>query len=305
MAEGVGQEDSFVWENESWAFLNSDKSGGSDENPSNKLHHDSNNSNCPTPREAEAGARPSSRKRKARKGKQPATGGDDQVGKGVESDHEMHIWTERERRKKMRSMFSNLQALLPQLPSKADKSTIVDEAVNYIRSLQQTLQKLQKQKLEMLQGLTTINYDHRSLISPNKLLGTESSSREAFLADQGPSSYHQLMTNNPNPLVVPRYPTCFRTWAAPNMVLNVCGDKAQINICCPKKAGLFSAICYFLEKHKVEVLSAHVSSDHYRSMYMIQVHASGALDQFAEAFSLDDIFQLAIGDIMMYMSSLS
>lgn len=33
-------------------------------------------------------------------------------------DHEIHIWTERERRKKMRDMFSKLHALLPQLPPK-------------------------------------------------------------------------------------------------------------------------------------------------------------------------------------------
>ncbi|TYI95014.1 hypothetical protein E1A91_D02G247700v1 [Gossypium mustelinum] len=68
--------------------------------------------------------------------------------KGSESDdeHDMHIWTERERRKKMRNMFSNLHALLPHLPPKADKSTIVDEAVNYIKTLQQTLQNLQKTK---------------------------------------------------------------------------------------------------------------------------------------------------------------
>ena len=43
-------------------------------------------------------------------------GGDDK--KVGDSDHEIHIWTERERRKKMRNMFANLHALLPQLPSK-------------------------------------------------------------------------------------------------------------------------------------------------------------------------------------------
>lgn len=37
---------------------------------------------------------------------------------GGESEHEMHIWTERERRKKMRNMFSSLHSLLPQLPAK-------------------------------------------------------------------------------------------------------------------------------------------------------------------------------------------
>lgn len=36
------------------------------------------------------------------------------------SEHEMHIWTERERRKKMRNMFASLQALLPNVSSKVN-----------------------------------------------------------------------------------------------------------------------------------------------------------------------------------------
>jgi hypothetical protein len=49
-------------------------------------------------------------------------GGGKGKGKGVEAtemDHALHIWTERERRKKMKNMFSTLHALLPQLPEKA------------------------------------------------------------------------------------------------------------------------------------------------------------------------------------------
>lgn len=38
--------------------------------------------------------------------------------RGCESEHEVHIWTERERRKKMKNMFSSIQALLPDLPPK-------------------------------------------------------------------------------------------------------------------------------------------------------------------------------------------
>ncbi|XP_057420426.1 transcription factor bHLH95-like [Lotus japonicus] len=33
-------------------------------------------------------------------------------------DHEVHIWIEREKRKKMRNMFGTLHSFLPQLPSK-------------------------------------------------------------------------------------------------------------------------------------------------------------------------------------------
>ncbi|OMO74672.1 hypothetical protein COLO4_26545 [Corchorus olitorius] len=96
---------------------------------------------------------------------------------GDQSEHEMHIWTERERRKKMRNMFSNLHALLPQLPAKADKSTIVDEAVTYIKSLQQTLQTLQKQKLEKLRS-ATLMADSSSIITSHQ--GTGGASTDQF-----------------------------------------------------------------------------------------------------------------------------
>ena len=55
-----------------------------------------------------------SRKGGLKKGKANGNCGDG----GDQSEHEMHIWTERERRKKMRNMFSSLHALLPQLPAK-------------------------------------------------------------------------------------------------------------------------------------------------------------------------------------------
>lgn len=62
-----------------------------------------------TPVEAEEQARAQVGKKRSRNGKAVS---------GGESEHEMHILTERERRKKMRNMFSNLHALLPHLPPK-------------------------------------------------------------------------------------------------------------------------------------------------------------------------------------------
>lgn len=153
----------------------------------------------------------------------------------------------------------------------ADKSTIVDEAVNYIKTLQHTLQKLQKQKLERLQGATTVNYEP-SIITSQKLAFD---SREAFLADQGSSSNLAITpSNSSNSLSVARVPAVFQSWTSPNVTLNVCGNEAQISVCSPKKPGLLTTICYVLEKHKLEVISAHVSSDYNRSMYMIQTNVS-------------------------------
>ncbi|KAA8536207.1 hypothetical protein F0562_028685 [Nyssa sinensis] len=299
MSEGVGHENLLLWENQSWAFSNSDNSGGSHEK-SRKRPPDSG-SNCQTPTGTEAA--PSGKKRSGVNKSGKEISGDVNEGKdgGVESDHEIHIWTERERRKKMRNMFSNLHSLLPQLPPKADKSTIVDEAVNYIKTLQQTLQKLQKQKLERLHGVTNINYD-TSIITSQQL--ARDSSREAFLADQGSSSNLAIIgANCSNSISVSRIPTAFQTWSSPNVILNVCGNEAHISVCSAKKPGLLTNICYVLDKHKLEVVSAHVSTDYSRSLYMIQAHASGVQDQFTKAFPVEEIYKQAAGEIMFCVSS--
>ncbi|RZC48457.1 hypothetical protein C5167_016880 [Papaver somniferum] len=307
---GGGGPGNFLFENQTWASvfssINSDNSGG---------------------KRSRGGAKSST-------GKGTSGGGDwNECKLGGESDHEIHIWTERERRKKMRNMFSNLHALLPQLPAKADKSTIVDEAVNYIKTLQHSLQKLQKQRLEMLRGgggggptLTTptvIDYEPSSsslvVASNSPTLNT----REAFLADQaGPSS--ASMNNNssssmindnmtfssaaPNNSlsVVPcinNIPSTFQTWSSPNVVLSVNGDDAQISVCAPRKPGLLTTCCYVLEKHKLEVVTAHVSSDCYRSMFMIHAHANGACDQFPEPLPVEEIYKLAVGEMIFWLNS--
>ncbi|GAV86333.1 HLH domain-containing protein, partial [Cephalotus follicularis] len=258
-----GGREKFVWENQSWDFSNSDNSGGSDEKSGEKLPLSRFDAQTETRAEAEA-------KEKKRGGGGVGVGNNEKGSEEVEggnvegeSDHEIHIWTERERRKKMRNMFANLHALLPHLPPKADKSTIVDEAVNYIKTLQHTLQKLQKQKLERLQGAT-----QPSIFTPPKL---PFNSREAFLADQGSSSSNLAINAN---LSVSQYPVLFQTWTASNVILNTCGDEAQISVCSPKNPCLLTTVCHILEKHNIEVISAHVSSDCNRSMYMIQARVS-------------------------------
>ncbi|KAK4599379.1 hypothetical protein RGQ29_009440 [Quercus rubra] len=186
------------------------------------------------------------RKRNRRSGKAEGGGG------GGESEHETHIRTERQRRKKMSNMFSSLHALLPQLPAKVDKSTIVNEAVNYIKTLEHTLETLQKQRIEKLQNGMLVEYE---------------------------------------------------TWSSPNVVLNLCGDDAQISVCSPRKPGLLATIFKILEKHKLNVVSAHISSDNCRSLYMIHAHAGGASDEYSEAFSVEEMFKLAVGEMNLWLLS--
>ncbi|WCJ17709.1 basic helix-loop-helix (bHLH) DNA-binding superfamily protein [Euphorbia peplus] len=281
---------SFLWESQTWPVLK----------------HTRMEQECEEPVVTEEVNK--TKKSGCRKGSEVVENGkgsrdDSKEEKGSESDHEIHIWTERERRKKMRNMFSNLHALLPQLPPKADKSTIVDEAVTYIKTLEQTLQKLEKQKQEKGKESTTICFDPPNSVPPHKI----PDSREAFLADQGSSSSNNAgtaaaSTNSSNLASISRYPVMFQTWTSSNVVLNICGDEAQISVCSTKKPGLFTAICYVLEKHNIEILSAHVSCDSNRCFYMIQAHVNGGCNQFAEAIPVEEIYRQAAGEIIGWIS---
>ncbi|KAL1564475.1 transcription factor bHLH95-like [Salvia divinorum] len=205
---------------------------------------------------------------------QPVMGKKRSAAVAAESeDHELHIWTERERRKKMRNMFSNLHSLLSHIPPKADKSTIVDEAVKYIKKLEHTLQELEKRKLLSLKDSSLIQW------------------REAFIGE----------LQGPNPVFAgPEYPPIFNTWTSPNVILNVCGRDAQISVCSVRNPGLLAAVCFMLEKNNLEVLSAHISSDRATCIYMIHARVYGGSDQ---AFPTEEIFKQAAAEIMTWLSS--
>ncbi|KAL0365382.1 UNVERIFIED_CONTAM: Transcription factor [Sesamum angustifolium] len=294
MAEELGHE---LWDDKTWEF----PTFGAEEDCGGKLAADVSNSEG----QAEE-ARPASGAAKGKKRSSAAIGTGDHQGRGggggESDDHELHIWTERERRKKMRNMFANLHALLPHLPAKADKSTIVDEAVNYIKKLQETLQALEKEKIDRLNGLITNNpiiYDP-SIITQQRLA---IQSREAFLAEQGSVA---LANPNPNPDPMfsgPEFLSIFKTWTSPNVILNVCGRDAHINVCSMKKPGLLTAICFVMEKHKLELVSAHVSSDRNRSMYMIHARGNGGSEQLSQAFPVEDIYKQAAAEIMLWVNS--
>lgn len=114
MAELLGHDDNFLWENQSWSFPN--LGDINEENNGKKLVDITNNTDGqkPAAKEEEAPSAAKGKKRSAAACKGGATA----VAAGGEPDHELHIWTERERRKKMRNMFGNLHALLPHLPPK-------------------------------------------------------------------------------------------------------------------------------------------------------------------------------------------
>lgn len=148
----------------------------------------------------------------------------------------------------------------------ADKSTIVDEAVSYIQKLQQSLEKLEKQKQDRLQCVSPLACE--SSVTSSQWQPYDS--KDSFIAD------HQGFSNsNLSNVVEPsKAPLAFQTWTSANLVLNICGDVAQFCICSTKKPGLMTTIAFVLEKHRIDVISASISRKHDGKIYMIQAHVS-------------------------------
>ncbi|KAL3032720.1 hypothetical protein AAZX31_02G097900 [Glycine max] len=261
----------FLWENHSWDPSNSDNSGESKQNMKSLDQVEEKDEAL------------MNKKRNRDQGN--ITSGEGKGEKCRESDHEMHIWTERERRKKMRNMFASLHALLPHLPSKADKSTVVDEAVAYIKNLEKTLEKLEKQKQERVQCVSTF--------------GCEPS---MFVTGQGSSNNNisnAIIGTTSNAL---SFPVAFdKTWASSNLVLNIFGDEAQFSICTAHKPGLMTTIGFVLEKYKIEVITANISCIGYGNACMIQAHGKRVSHQFLDANSVEEIYKQAAGEIMLWI----
>ncbi|XP_078435038.1 transcription factor bHLH95-like [Wolffia australiana] len=270
------------WDNNNWVYLDSDNSNGL-AGVGEKVAEEPGSIH---PTEMTKVSTQKRRRKCCKKGKALTGDKDCSVG-GEEPDHEIHIWTERERRKKMRNMFANLHLLLPQLPAKADKSTIVEEAIRMIRNLEASLKKLQNQITEKTRGVV--------LDSSLPIMTSRALSREAFMADHGkiiPSASSSDL----------HFSQCFQTWSSPNVVVSVTGADAHISICAVTRPGLISAIIYSLEKHKLDVLSAHFFCDYFRSMIMIHAQVNGTPDSFPEALPAEEIFKLAVEEIMTGIS---
>lgn len=180
----------------------------------------------------------------------------------------------------------------------ADKSSIVDEAVKYIRTLEHTLHTLEKQRVDKLRSCSTststIEHDQGLSISTKshrdhwEALDHRSRESITLAADTNYQGRHELRENTAAALltVLPALSdhhiqaTTFQTWISPNVVVNMCGEDAQISICSPRIPGLLATIFYILEEHKLEVISAHICSDLCRSMYMIHAHVSLAKTKY-------------------------
>ncbi|XP_051132918.1 transcription factor bHLH95-like [Andrographis paniculata] len=195
-----------------------------------------------------------------------------------ELEHEHHLISERERRKKMKNMFHDLGDMIPQLPPRADKVRIIDEAVAYIRKMQEVLHNLEKKKLE--EG------------EKQKMIKSESESESRMMNCAATVG--------------------LKTWASPNVVLTVAGNEAHLSIYYPRtnpypypKPQLLTVVCFLLHKYNLYPLFANINTTVWGRMLFFHLQAIGVPDHFpAESLLLvEEIYKQAASDIVAWISA--
>ncbi|KAI5391199.1 hypothetical protein KIW84_076163, partial [Lathyrus oleraceus] len=273
----------FIWENQSWSdLLNSENLGESNKQ---KLYMKSfNHKEGLNEGEVHVNKKQNRGGVVIRNENDINSGGKDEIYRDL--DHELHILAERERRKKMRNMFLNLHALLPELSSKANNSTIVDAAVKEIKNLKQIIEKLEKKKQEKLKYVSLFGSESSSAIK--KTHWHPYKSRETIITDHGSSSYNNnfptsaVATSCNNSKALAQYSplpqqVAFRTWSYQNVVLNISGGEAQFCICATKILGLLTRIIFVLENHRIDVVVANITCNRNGNFYMILTQARQCL----------------------------
>ncbi|GJN27525.1 hypothetical protein PR202_gb15555 [Eleusine coracana subsp. coracana] len=229
-------------------------------------------------------------------------GGSSNNGKGkdkgatMEMDRAMHIWTERERRKKMKNFYSTLHSLLPQLPHKADKATIVGEAVDYIKTLEGTVHMLEKLKMERMH---TQQFGASSSIvasaPPSMCHGTPTPQpRETNLANMvnNWSVQHAVEAGS-----TASPPALLQTWSAPNITLSVGGNEAFIGVRTSRQPCVLTKVLSVLEKHCIDIVTMSISSHQNQSMFNIHARINAA-----STTTMEDKYKLAASEMLQWIA---
>ncbi|KAG8064491.1 hypothetical protein GUJ93_ZPchr0004g40014 [Zizania palustris] len=214
----------------------------------------------------------------------------------AEMEHQLHIWTERERRKKMKNTYSALHALIPHLPDKADKISIVEGTIGYIRTLEDVIKNLERLKMERAcaQQGAAANFGEAS---------TQAARRLATEADMGNGLMNAPLQAAAEVTAAPA--TALQTWAAPNITLTMAGDvDAFINMCLPRKKASLTTVLFVLERNRIDVVTSTISSDQQgKTLFNIHVRINEASSHCTtKNLKPEAKYKLAVSELMIRLA---
>ncbi|XP_066165362.1 transcription factor bHLH95 isoform X1 [Oryza sativa Japonica Group] len=238
----------------------------------------------------------------------------DTNGKGknaMDMEHALHIWTERERRKKMKNMFSTLHGLLPKIPGKTDKASIVGEAIGYIKTLEDVVQKLETIKTERVRAHQWAAAAAAAVAANGGGEGSSHSHSQpprhatavtVAVAEPAPVAA-AVNAQAPQKKAAAAAAPTLQTWSAPNITLTMAGVDAFINMCLPRQRASFTTVAFVLEKHQIDVVTSTISADHDKSLFSVHVRQlNEASLQSTEGLTPEAKYKLAVSELMVRLA---
>lgn len=157
------------------------------------------------------------------------------------SQREVHIQSERLRRKSMSDYFTLLQSLVPRLKLKhTDRITVLTEVIAYIQSLRGTLEELDQKKTELLTilGLTEEDYYY--------------SSQKYVISD---CIKHHNVKRNPTTINDDKLSDSHA-----EVTVRISGVDVFVTLNTPKQKGVWSKVLLLLQRYSIEVVNATLAT---------------------------------------------
>jgi hypothetical protein len=158
----------------------------------------------------------------------------------------------------------------------------VGETIHFIKALEQTKAQLEKQKQEqaLARQAATQAMSSLSVMQTAQGMAAMSNGWGPVPQQQPPAvvAAAAAAAAAPPPLTPATGPAGFQTWSAPNVVLSISDEKAVINLCVPRHPRMLTVVMSVLNKHRIDVVTAHVVAEDARSMITIYTSVSSLLD---------------------------
>lgn len=163
-----------------------------------------------------------------------------------------------------------------------DKASIVGEAIGYIKTLEDVVQKLETIKTERVRAHQWAAAAAAAVAANGGGEGSSHSHSQpprhatavtVAVAEPAPVAA-AVNAQAPQKKAAAAAAPALQTWSAPNITLTMAGVDAFINMCLPRQRASFTTVAFVLEKHQIDVVTSTISADHDKSLFSVHVRVS-------------------------------
>ncbi|MCO5572132.1 hypothetical protein L7F22_025883 [Adiantum nelumboides] len=161
------------------------------------------------------------------------------INKESLSRREIHIYSERQRRKGMTHLYTTLLSLLPDAKPKTDRCKVLTDAMDYIQTLREQVEVLGSQKAELVSSLAEHEGDHLNTDYTSGADGEAANS--STLSGISDEAKEEILSSA-------------------DVAVRFCGREAFITLNSCKSKGVWSGILQILHEQELDIFNVTLSS---------------------------------------------